>query len=213
MEITNPVTAFNTANASNNTAQGGFNEDFDAFLNLLTAQIRNQDPLSPLDSTQFVEQLATFSSLEQQVRGNDHLEAIATMMADYFTLTASNWVGETVAVESAYVPYDGSGVNFTADIPEGTERAILTIHNTNGDLIHSEDLSLDQEHWQWQGPTEGEADDLYIFSIDIYSQGNYNGSLAPKLITEVVQTSVENGQVRLGLKNKLTEFANNVQKM
>ena len=55
--------------------------DFDAFLSLLTAQVRHQDPLAPLDSTQFVEQLATFSSLEQQVTTNEHLEAIAAMLA------------------------------------------------------------------------------------------------------------------------------------
>ncbi|WP_031554770.1 flagellar hook assembly protein FlgD, partial [Parvularcula oceani] len=54
--------------------------DFEAFLKLLTAQVEHQDPLAPLDSTQFVEQLATFSSVEQQVQSNAHLEAIAKML-------------------------------------------------------------------------------------------------------------------------------------
>lgn len=56
-------------------------EEFNTFLTLLTAQIRNQDPLAPLDSTQFVEQLATFSSLELQAEGNQVLENIANMLA------------------------------------------------------------------------------------------------------------------------------------
>ncbi len=56
-------------------------EEFDTFLTLLTAQIRNQDPLAPLDSTQFVEQLATFSGLELQASGNAILENIANMLA------------------------------------------------------------------------------------------------------------------------------------
>ncbi len=56
-------------------------EQFDTFLNLLTAQIRNQDPLAPLDSTQFVEQLATFSNLELQAKNNQILESIASMLA------------------------------------------------------------------------------------------------------------------------------------
>jgi flagellar hook assembly protein FlgD len=55
--------------------------EFETFLNLLTAQIRNQDPLSPLDSTQFVDQLATFSGLELQAKGNALLEDIAEMIA------------------------------------------------------------------------------------------------------------------------------------
>ncbi len=56
-------------------------EEFSTFLTLLTAQIRNQDPLAPLDSTQFVEQLATFTNLELQAKGNAELENIAALLA------------------------------------------------------------------------------------------------------------------------------------
>jgi len=66
-------------NPSATTSTSG--EEFDTFLTLLTAQIKNQDPLAPLDSTQFVEQLATFSSLELQATGNNHLEQISRLLA------------------------------------------------------------------------------------------------------------------------------------
>lgn len=56
-------------------------EEFTTFLTLLTAQIQNQDPLAPLDSTQFVEQLATFTNLELQANGNEILEGISNMLA------------------------------------------------------------------------------------------------------------------------------------
>jgi len=56
-------------------------EEFDTFLRLLTAQIKNQDPLAPLDSTQFVEQLATFSQLELQASTNQKLDAITQLLA------------------------------------------------------------------------------------------------------------------------------------
>ena len=51
-------------------------EELTQFLSLLTAQVQNQDPLEPLDATAFTEQLATFSSLEQQVQSNRLLEGI-----------------------------------------------------------------------------------------------------------------------------------------
>jgi flagellar basal-body rod modification protein FlgD len=51
--------------------------DFQSFLRLLTAQLRNQDPLSPLDSTQFVAQLASFSTVEQLASANTRLDKIA----------------------------------------------------------------------------------------------------------------------------------------
>ena len=57
-------------------------EELTQFLSLLTAQVQNQDPLEPLDSTAFVEQLATFSALEQQVRSNQLLEEILVRLSE-----------------------------------------------------------------------------------------------------------------------------------
>ena len=62
--------------------------DFDSFLNLLTAQLRNQDPLQPIDSTQFVAQLASFSTVEQLIGTNERLDALAAYSNSHkFTLS------------------------------------------------------------------------------------------------------------------------------
>ena len=93
--------------------------EFNSFIKLLTAQIRNQDPMSPMDSTQFVDQLATFSTLEQQVASNSHLESIAGMIGGlHSSILAGQWLGETVAVDTSWAPYSGEGVDFVVDIPE-----------------------------------------------------------------------------------------------
>lgn len=65
------------------------NEQFDTFLNLLTAQIKNQDPLAPMDSTQFVEQLATFSNLELQAKNTQILEEISGLLTLQLAATAT----------------------------------------------------------------------------------------------------------------------------
>lgn len=70
-----------TTTPTSTTTSSTTGEEFSTFLTLLTAQIENQDPLAPLDSTQFVEQLATFSQLELQAKGNEVLEDIALMLA------------------------------------------------------------------------------------------------------------------------------------
>ncbi|WOI52953.1 flagellar hook assembly protein FlgD [Parvularcula sp. LCG005] len=72
-----PVSNSTDPNASPvGTAKPVMSEEFTQFLTLLTTQVENQDPLTPLDSTTFVQQLATFSSLEQQVQTNRTLDAI-----------------------------------------------------------------------------------------------------------------------------------------
>ena len=71
-----PVTAAQTPTTVAQTPPAAPQEQLTQFLSLLTTQIRNQDPLEPMDSTGFVEQLATFSTLEQQVQGNAYLAEI-----------------------------------------------------------------------------------------------------------------------------------------
>ena len=57
-------------------------DNFDTFLVLLTEQLKNQDPLDPLESEQFVQQLVQFSSVEQQIASNESLEALLALQAD-----------------------------------------------------------------------------------------------------------------------------------
>lgn len=74
-------TGSNPSNSTPSNAQQTTGQEFSTFLTLLTAQIKNQDPLAPLDSTQFVQQLATFSNLELQAKGNKTLEVISSLLA------------------------------------------------------------------------------------------------------------------------------------
>ena len=81
-ETTETVSDTTSESTQTTTTSERSGEEFTTFLTLLTAQIRNQDPLAPLDSTQFVEQLATFSNLELQAEGNAVLEDIALTLAE-----------------------------------------------------------------------------------------------------------------------------------
>ena len=79
---TNTASSQSTANANApSTAARDAAADYESFLTLLTAQLKNQDPLKPLESTEFVAQLASFSAVEQQVRTNDSLTAIQELLA------------------------------------------------------------------------------------------------------------------------------------
>ncbi len=68
---TSPAAA--TAKSETEKSNTAISGDFETFLKLLTTQMRNQDPLKPMDSTEFVAQLASFSAVEQQIRANDRL--------------------------------------------------------------------------------------------------------------------------------------------
>ncbi|MEL7546563.1 MAG: flagellar hook capping FlgD N-terminal domain-containing protein [Pseudomonadota bacterium] len=191
--------------------------DFDTFIQLLTAQVRNQDPLSPLDSTQFVEQLATFSNLEQQVRSNDTLDSIAAMIGDMQSMLASEWIGEQIEVESSWVPYTGDAVEFTFDLPENADRAALTVRDPSGNEIFTQALDADAPSQSWLGQTSAgglaSPDGLYNFSIDLYSGDDFLGALAPRIITTVTDISSENGKTSLGTSAQLSADVESARKV
>lgn len=187
------------ATSSGSAAEMG--EEFNSFIKLLVAQVRNQDPLSPLDSTQFVEQLATFSSLEQQVQSNQSLQYIATLMADVQAALASQWIGQTVSVESSWVPYDSNPVDFEFDMPEGATSAVLTVRDNEGNPVATKDLDTSLDRQVWDGTDKDGKPvvaGLYQISIETYSNNEYFGSVTPRLITTVTNVSSENGQMRVG---------------
>ena len=90
--------------------------DFDSFLTLLTAQLENQDPLEPIESTEFVAQLASFSSVEQLIGVNDQLEAFATQSLSGDIASLSTWIGNDVAVTDG--DFRGTGEDVRFPVPQ-----------------------------------------------------------------------------------------------
>ncbi len=84
--------AASAAVTSTNTT-GTIGSDFQTFLEMLTVQMRNQDPLNPIDSTEYAAQLAAFSTVEQAVLTNDLLKSLAAQMGDSSMSQLAGWVG------------------------------------------------------------------------------------------------------------------------
>lgn len=214
----NPV-ASSTATTTTGSAVNSqtISEDFDTFLQLLTAQIQNQDPLAPIDSTQFVEQLATFSSLEQQVQTNDTLESIASMIGDLHSVLASEWLGEEVAVASKYVAYEGSPVEFEVNPALSYDQAVLTVTDTQGQTVWQEVLDPNAERHQWSGSVldqkAGAPDGIYAFQLDLLQGGQRVATSDAEIISKVTNLATEDGQIRLGTDTRLTADLTDVRKV
>ncbi len=210
------VSNTNSTVATSPTTTTNVGEQFDTFIKLLTAQVQNQDPLEPLDSTQFVEQLATFSALEQQVRSNTSLESIAAMMSDLHTIVASQWLGQNVSVESSWVPFTSDAVNFVVDTPADVDRAVLSVRDNSGNVVWTQTLDTSAESYSWDGHMqsgdEAAPEGLYQFGIDLYSSGTYLGTVAPRILTTVTDIGNEDGSVVFGTSASLTTDANNIRK-
>ena len=124
--------------------------DYQTFLKMLTTQMRNQDPLNPVDATEFTSQLATFSALEQQVIGNSHLSTIASLLGSG-GFTVADLLGNDVVVEGA-VDYTGAALDLVLQ-QATTPGDVLEISNQAGDVIGALPLFPDQDQIRWEGRT------------------------------------------------------------
>ena len=217
MTDVNPVSNSQSAVPTAPTTQERIGEEFFSFIQLLTAQVQNQDPLEPLDSTQFVEQLATFSSLEQQVETNESLRSIATMISDMNAVFASEWLGQDVSVEANWVPYDGGTVDFATDMPVVADEALLSVRDADGSLIWTQPLDTDAPAYRWDGETQSgtraPANELYEFTISVLRDGDVVGTVTPRILTTITDVAVENGQLRLGTESGLTTDVGSVRRL
>lgn len=125
--------------------------DFETFLSLLTAQLSNQDPLNPLESTDFVAQLASFSSVEQQILTNDRLGELAASLVTDRATAATAWLGRQVlAPASAEFTGDPIGVEITPNTD--ATRSVLEVFDTKtGTQVSSQDIPSGQSTTQWDG--------------------------------------------------------------
>ncbi len=118
------TTAAATKSSGNVSSEMKTGLDYDAFLKLLVAQMKNQDPTNPTDPTQQMSQLASFSNVEQSIKLNQKLEAMTTLQ----TLTqANNLIGRTVTTG------DGSVSGVVKSIQVASDGAVATL--ADGKLV------------------------------------------------------------------------------
>ncbi len=145
--------------------------DFDTFLKMLTTQLKNQDPLKPIDSADYAVQLATFSGVEQQVKTNDLLQALSSQFGVMGMSQLAAWVGQE-ARAAGPVWMDGDAVTLAPDPKAGADRAVLVVRDAAGTLVSREDLPASTDAYEWFG-TDIEGNPLptgkYSLTLESYS--------------------------------------------
>lgn len=146
--------------------------DFETFLKMLTVQMQNQDPLNPIDSTDYAVQLATFSNVEQAVLTNDLLEGLSSQLGLLGFSQLSGWVGmEARSTAPAY--FDGTPVSLIPTIDSGADTLHLIVRDSSGDIVQTLEMDPTEETIDWAGVDANGtplANGLYSFEIE-----NHNG--------------------------------------
>src|ERR1700761_2756469 len=159
MTTTTPVTT-STTNTGSSTAQaagmagsqqiaGNFNE----FLQLLTTQLQNQDPLDPLDTNQFTQQLVEFTSVQQQVDMNTNMQTLISLQQTSEATSAMQFLGSNVTLTGTNATLAaGSPATWSLNSPSPAT-AQVTITSANGQVAYTGTTSLNAgtQTYSWNG--------------------------------------------------------------
>jgi flagellar basal-body rod modification protein FlgD len=137
---TTPLPTSNSSGSSLSSASGAtLAGNFQTFLTLLTTQLKNQNPLDPLDTNQFTQQLVQFAGVEQQLKTNDQLSSlIATQQAAQST-QALGFVGRTAVVDGTTTGLINSSATWNLNVPSNSNLHI-SITNNSGATVFSQDF-------------------------------------------------------------------------
>lgn len=191
---------------TSNASLSQLGEDYNKFLTLLTAQISNQDPLAPVDSTQFVAQLAQLSQVEQAVKTNSQLETLTNQIAGLMNLGGTDLLGREVSVSSNVLELENGSVNSSYTVDAGALEVSARITDPLGRVVRTivglSAIPGQETPLNWDGIGDfGNAMLDGKYTVEIVALG-LNGEAVPSQVSRsavVEQVLFQEGEILFGL--------------
>lgn len=139
-----------TAPVAEASSRPEISADFETFLKMLTVQMTNQDPLNPVESTDYAVQLATFSGVEQQVQTNELLKSLAAQMGATGMVQMASWVGKEARATVA-ADWTGAPVTISPSPVQGATAAELVVRDRDGIEMQRFTIPVSTEPLEWAG--------------------------------------------------------------
>jgi flagellar basal-body rod modification protein FlgD len=187
--------AASTAAAAGSSASQQIAGNFDEFLQLLTTQLQNQDPLDPMDANSFTQELVEFASVEQQIDMNTNMQTLISLQQATTDVSALELVGSTVTVSGSSATLSNatnSPASWTLNSPSAAT-ANITITNSSGQTVYTGTTSLNAgtQTYTWNGQgTNGTTWPDGSYTLAINATGASNQSVAVTTQVQGVVTAV-----------------------
>jgi len=193
-------TSQSTSSGSSSSSDGvlNFTSNFNTFLTLLTTQLQNQDPLSPMDSNTFTQQLVEFSQVEQQIDTNNNLQSLIQLQTAGETISSLPLVGQQIEYNSATAPLQNGSASFSYTLPSDAQQTALVVTDQNGDVVYNTngETAAGTYGFTWNGENNaGQAMPNGAYTLDVLATGANNSQIQATVqsIGTVSSVAVNNG--------------------
>lgn len=170
MEINGVAFKDPTSGGGTSAAASTLADTFDTFLALLTTQLKNQDPLDPMKSSEFTSQLVQFAGVEQSINTNKKLDQLVQLQTSNQLNSAVSFIGKTVEVISDLLLLKDGAAKISYGLDRKAAHTIISIVDQNGRVVRTVQGETDagRHEFEWDGrDSKGVlvADDVYGFSV------------------------------------------------
>ncbi len=186
-----------SSGSSNNVLS--FTSNFNTFLTLLTTQLQNQDPLSPMDSNTFTQQLVEFSQVEQQIDTNNNLQSLISLQAAGETISSLPLVGDEIEYNSATAPLQNGTASYSYTLPTASQQTELVVSDSSGNIVYNTtgSTSAGTSSFTWNGENNAgtQMPNGGAYTLQVLATGANNSQVQATVqsIGTVSSVAVSNG--------------------
>lgn len=142
-----------SGNGIASSATNALTSNYSTFLTLLTAQLKTQSPLDPMDVNNFTQQLVQYSSVEQQIQTNQNLKSMMETLTSSAALQLVNYIGKSVTAYSDTTKFESGKADWTVNSSAAATDAKVTITDENGGVVYqgTTNLKAGENTFSWDG--------------------------------------------------------------
>jgi flagellar basal-body rod modification protein FlgD len=203
--VTGSAAAAAASSASPNNAAQQLSGNFSTFLTLLTTQLQNQDPLSPMDSNQFTQQLVEFSQVEQQINTNDNLKSLIGLTQSRNASDAVSYLGRTVTLTNGNAALSNGAANWTYALDNNAATTALTVTDSTGKVVYAApgETAAGVHSFAWDGKDNAGtqlADGTYKLTVTAQDSGgdDVDSAVASKGTVDQIDMTGSEPQLMIG---------------
>ena len=202
---TSTPTTSSVASGTQDAAAAQLSGNFDTFLTLLTTQLQNQDPMNPMDSNQFTQELVQFSGVEQQINTNDNLKTLIGLQQGSAGTAASSYLGKTITVTNGQASLQDGEADWSYALGGAAAATTLTVTNSAGQTVYSTagETAAGHHSFSWNGEDSNGnqlADGAYTLTVNATDASGtaIANAVASKGVVDEVNMTTGTPQLMIG---------------
>ena len=204
------VTTTNNATNRINSGTAMLASNFETFLALLTSQLKNQDPLSPVDSNQFTAQLTQMAGVEQQLLTNELLKSLVSAQGGGGLESAANYIGKEATAAWSATKFTDGKAEWSYEVASNAASVKLEVVDGTGKVVWSGDApnkttGVHKFSWDGRATSGNDGQEGQVYSLRVAAKDSAGGAINAQVLTHGRVTGVEmyDGEVFLTVGNSI----------